>query len=430
MLPTYILEPSPTGKRRAYAQSLSLPKTRPFSSIDELSARLKAIRQGAVADLNLLEERLVGTLRGMPEVDVVVASETQQALRAFEEACESMDTVVINQSSVAIHELAPSLRASGFRVVESYSGEFPPAENRFAEYRDLPRATGDHLAESFGTSDLVKLRRQSVREDGVRDMVALIGVNAVSADDGSIFLLQHSRNISKVYQQARKLVLLVAVDKIVANQDDARLQTLGMGVFGWEARLPNMGRASASARLGEYPFLPASDVQGDVTVIVLDNGRKALLTGPYRDLLLCIGCRACVRSCPTGGFMEEPRGWSPKEYLYYFIRKQNPSLDLCLNCGMCRVECPLDIDLPGMMTLAKSERGSGRHPAGARLADLERLGRWGSRMPRLANLALGNSLSRRFADRALGISREAPLPTLHGDTFKRWLDSRHPTRRR
>jgi L-lactate utilization protein LutB len=388
------------------------------------------MRQEAVADLNGLEQRLVETLHGLPQVEVVVADDVQRAAEAIRQCSAAGSTIAINQSSVVIQEVAPVLRQTGFQVVDSYSGEFPDIENRFTGYHQLPRATSDHLVESFAGSDLARLRSASIETGGVQDFVALLGVNSISADDGTVFLLQHSQNISRVFQQARKLVLLVAIDKIVPTREEARLQTLGMGVFGWEARLLNLGKNGGDARLAASPSLPSTQAHSDILVIVMDNGRRRLLDGLYRDLLLCIGCRACVRSCPTYRFMAEKDGWSPKEYLYYFVQRRNPSLELCLSCGMCRIECPLDIDLPDMIMTARQERWPGRGADRAGLMDPERLGRWGSRMPGLANLALGNPVSRWFADRALGISRDAPLPRFRGDTLARWFRVRPGARGR
>ncbi len=236
MLSSFILEPSSTCKRRAYAQAIALPGSRRFPDLADFRSRLKSVRQEAVADLNGLEQRLVETLHALPQVEVVVADDVQRAVEAIRQCCDAGGTIAINQSSVVIQEVAPVLRQTGFQVVDSYSGEFPDIENRFTEYHQLPRVTSDHLVESFTGSDLARLRSASIETGGVKDFVALLGVNAISADDGTIFLLQHSQNISRVFQQARKLVLLVAIDKIVPAREEARLQTLGMGIFGWPRR--------------------------------------------------------------------------------------------------------------------------------------------------------------------------------------------------
>ncbi|UCC59356.1 MAG: 4Fe-4S dicluster domain-containing protein [Dehalococcoidia bacterium] len=238
------------------------------------------------------------------------------------------------------------------------------------------------------------------------------------------FFLQHFQNISRVFEQARQIILLVALDKIVLKKEEARRQALGMGVFGWEAKLLRLGSKGGESELDALSFIPSTQHHNDLAVIVMDNGRRQLQNGYYHDLLTCIGCRACIRSCPTQQFFGIDSGWSPKEYLYYFVQGKNGSLDLCLNCGMCRIECPLDIDLPGMIVQARCDQPKRQSLAGAILSNFEVMGHWASDSPVLANLALKNPLSRLIADRILGISKDAPMPGFHHDTLARWFKSR------
>ncbi|UCG82009.1 MAG: hypothetical protein JSW38_07235, partial [Dehalococcoidia bacterium] len=109
---------------------------------------------------------------------------------------------------------------------------------------------------------------------------------------------------------------------------------------------------------------------------------------------------------------------------YYFVQGKNGSLDLCLNCGMCRIECPLDIDLPGMIVHTRYDRTVRGALTGAILSNFEMMGRLGSHSPTLVNSVLRHSLSRLVADRVLGISRDAPIPNFRRDTLVRWFKSR------
>ena len=421
MLPMFILEPSSYQKRIAYSRTLALPRSSPFPNLEDLRLHLKELRQAAVANLDSLSERLLKTLHSLPRVEVFTANDAQQGVLAIQNICGTTKTIAINQSSVLTQEIAPALRQAGFQVIDSYSCEFPLSENRFAEYYQLPRVTADYLVDSFSASNLARLRTICIERGDAKDFVALLGVNSMSADDGTVFLVQHFHNISKAFQQARKLVLVVALDKIASGCEEARLQAVGTGIFGWEARLLKLGGQGGGTTLDALPSVPSSQADPDLLVIVMDNGRKRLLDGPYKDLLTCIGCRACIRNCPTHQFFGDDTGWSPKEYLYYFVQGQNPSLDLCLNCGMCRVECPLDIDLPGMMMMARARSPVRQTPASALISNFETVARWGCRFPSMTNTALSTSIPRWFADRILGVSKDAPMPTLSRDSLPRWL---------
>jgi Fe-S oxidoreductase len=98
-----------------------------------------------------------------------------------------------------------------------------------------------------------------------------------------------------------------------------------------------------------------------VRIILLDNGRRAWLDDPhYRDLFLCIGCRNCLLECPTQVYYGRETGWTPRDYLTAFLRGDNPSLGECITCGRCGARCPLDIDLPAMMSEARAQAGATR----------------------------------------------------------------------
>ena len=96
--------------------------------------------------------------------------------------------------------------------------------------------TFDSRFESFERpSDLLGRRAVAIEQEGTKDFVGLLGINAISAEDGSIVLLQHMSNIGRVFERAADIVLVAGVDKIVKNLDDAIFQTKCMAVFGAEA---------------------------------------------------------------------------------------------------------------------------------------------------------------------------------------------------
>ncbi|UCC59355.1 MAG: hypothetical protein JSV02_06235 [Dehalococcoidia bacterium] len=185
MLPTFILEPGSIPKRNAYGRSLASPITSPFPNLDDFRSNLKDLRKAAAAELDLLSETLVETLRNQANVEVFKANDAQQAVQALERICCTSQTIAVNQSSVLALEIIPELRQLDFRVIESYSGEFPLSENRFADYHQLPRGTTGHLVDSFTNTDLGRKRSVSTEKNGVKDFTALLGVNAISADNGT-----------------------------------------------------------------------------------------------------------------------------------------------------------------------------------------------------------------------------------------------------
>jgi L-lactate utilization protein LutB len=141
----------------------------------------------------------------------------------------------------------------------------------------------------------------------------------------------------------------------------------------------------------------------------------------YQDLLLCIGCRACNRHCPIRHtFDVEEYIWTPRNYLAEFMDRKSPSVDTCLHCEACRIHCPLEIDLPGMMWMAKMDtayrhRRSFSHRL---LGSPERLARAGSLSAPIANPALKLPPVRALVEAVAGLDHRANLPSFSRQTFR------------
>jgi L-lactate utilization protein LutB len=282
--------------------------------------------------------------------------------------------------------------------------------------------------DSFDQSvDLAALREASLRKQGSKDFTGLLGVNAISAEDGAVLLLQHMHNVSEIFTQANKLILVASLDKIVENLDAALFQTMCMAIFGWETLpLSLHGGTINKDTINTLPFVisPEQTARG-IHLIVFDNGRSQLLHNRYKELLACIDCRACIKNCPAFPFFEDGATWSPKEYIYFFATGKSPSLDLCLQCKRCQADCPLDIDLPSMILDARIEATAKRRRplCDSFLSSYETISKWGSSAPLLANAAIGNRLMRWLEEKTLGISKERRLPRFRHTTLAEWFRS-------
>src|SRR5438132_1034703 len=92
-------------------------------------------------------------------------------------------------------------------------------------------------------------------------------------------------------------------------------------------------------------------------VVLLDNGRSALLGGEFQDMLRCIRCSACMNHCPVyaavGG---HAYGWVYSGPMGAVL---TPSLlgvaeaghlpNASTLCGRCETVCPVKIPLPKLM---------------------------------------------------------------------------------
>jgi len=353
-----------------------------------------------------------------PGTECLLAPKGAQAAEFVRTIAADSRNIVINRSATVTNELKPHLANLGFRIIEPYNAEPDYLENRIADYWDLPGLLGKGLIPGF---EQHPINGGLGLEDGIRDFVAVLGVSAACADDGSVFFVQHSSNISRTLQEARQVVLVVALDKVVETRADATLQTECMGVFGLEAMLLNL-RHGRNDDFG-LDSLPAVEPTGRrFHVILLDNGRTRILASNLRELMLCIGCRRCVAQCPINHFMGHNGDvWSPRDHLFMFLLGQNPLMDACLHCEACRVECPLSIDLPGLMWLARADHAAshGRSLGQRLLGHPEALARMGSFTAPVSNTVADSKPARALIGAALGFDPRRSLPRFHRQTFAR-----------
>ena len=427
-MPVLLIEPASSGKRRHFAEILKEPRTQLQPSLEDVERRLREVRNYTLDHLDALASQLKATLAGRSEVEVTFAADPAQVVTILREVSGGTNRIAVNKSSVVNKELVPALISSGFEIMESYYDELKPFENKFGGYWDLPQVTFESLSESFARPvDLMALRRSSIQGNGAKDFIGLLGVNAVSANDGAVLFLQHSCNISQVFEQAKKVILVTGLEKIVRNLDDAIFQTKCMALFGLEAlALDIHSRTGDKSDIESLPFnVPPQQSVEKIHLILLDNGRSQMLRSRYKELLACIGCRACARTCPAYQFPVDDARWSPREYVYFLGR--NPSMErrLCLQCKTCEANCPLGIDLPGMILDAKAELMLKKHrPLTDRvLANAEIAERWGSHTPWLANPLMRSRALRWMGEKALGISKERQLPRVQRRTFAKWFRS-------
>jgi len=428
MVPVILIEPDSTGKRRHIAATLLGPKgVFPHPTTEEIKEQLRELRSYSVGHLDSLVDQLTSRLTATPEVELSFATDAAEAVETIK-GISGNTPIAISKSALATNELMPALVASGLHVIETYYEQFDAFENRFSKPWQLPAVEYESVLEAFDRrTDLGALRNSSVRKQGSKNFTGLLGVNAISANDGAVVLVQHAYNISEIFTQADRLILVASLDKIVQDLEAAVFQARCMAVFGWEALpLSLRGGTGGEESINLLPFEVSPDQTSKrIHLILLDNGRRQLLHGRYQDLLACIGCRACARSCPAFPFIVNGVPSNPKEYIHSFVTGRNPSLELCLQCRSCRVDCPVDIDLPGMIldTKIAAMTGKQRQFRDRFLANPEIMMRWGRLMPVLANVATNNGPMRWLGEKTLGISKERPLPRFQGTTLARWFRS-------
>jgi Fe-S oxidoreductase len=167
----------------------------------------------------------------------------------------------------------------------------------------------------------------------------------------------------------------------------------------------------------------------------------------------CNGCGACrsqlseVRMCPMFRFApaEESSPRAKANLLRGILTGQLPTAtltselfksvtDLCVNCHMCRLECPATVDIPRLMMEGKGAYvlTNGLSTSDWLMSRVDRLSWLGSRFAPAANWAIGNPAARWLMEKMLSVARGRKLPRFASRSFLRIAERRRlsrPTRR-
>lgn len=169
-----------------------------------------------------------------------------------------------------------------------------------------------------------------------------------------------------------------------------------------------------------------------------------------RNLEQCNGCGACLKEAPTmcptfiatGREIMSTRGRANAIRAALELRGMSSddpltspelaeALDNCLSCKACVSECPSNVNL----ALLKAElhyahiRRDGIRLRERLFAGVDRFGRWGCKMPWLANELLSSFFVRQFLAWGLGITARRPLPLFSRTRFDHWFAQRQRLKR-
>ncbi len=426
MLPLMLIEPTARQKQHRLAKVI-LGGSVEYSQ-EEVKLHLKQIRYHSADNIAELAEKFRRSIASYSDAQVTFADDATGAIDYITHVTQDTKAIAIGKSSTT-NELRPGLEKSGYTLIDTYSPQFSQhdeVEKKINYPWQLPAILSQSAWDTFDYSS--DAGQQAMPGQGVKDIVALLGVNAASAEDGSIFFLQHSANISTILRQARKLILVIGLEKIVGSRSEAFFQTKCAGAYGMESILldlkigdTNQGVTNLLAEIPE-----AADLGRELHIVLLDNGRTSIAKGDYKELLRCIGCRACLKQCSGYRYLEE-FSYYPREYLWSFLIGYNPSIELCAHCAMCQVDCPVDINLPQLIARAKAEYSAkiARLRDNRVLMNMTKLAPLGSLGALLVNRLSRVKLLRTLVEKITGIDRRRKSPTFHYVTFERWFRSRH-----
>jgi L-lactate dehydrogenase complex protein LldF len=284
---------------------------------------------------------------------------------------EANARLVTKGKSMVSEEIALNahLEAQGLEVVETDLGEYlvqirhetpshiiaPAIHLTEAQIEADFRRQHTHLPKDRPLDEPVKIvseARQILREKFIKADVGITGANFLIAETGSSIIVTNEGNGDLTQSLAKVHVVVTSIDKVVPTLEDATtlLRLLARSATGQEF--------SVYTTFSTGPRRPEdADGPEQYHVVVLDNGRSALLDTPFREVLRCIRCGACMNHCPVYGAVGgHAYGWVYPGPIGAVLNPALIGLDEASHlpnastfCGRCESVCPMKIPLPGLM---------------------------------------------------------------------------------
>ena len=256
-----------------------------------------------------------------------------------------------------------ALEAERIRVVETDLGEYivqlrgeKPAHILTPAVHLRRTDVGKLFHEKLGipyTEDIPTLTntaRKVLREVFLTADVGISGVNFGVAETGTICVVSNEGNARMITTFPPVHIALMGMERLVRNLDD-------LGIM-----LSLLARSATGQKLSVYTQLIHSPFPGQQRhLILLDNGRSQLRNSPLKESLYCIRCSACLNACPVfreiGGHAYNSPYSGPIGSVIsagFFGSDFVPLAQASSLCGACKEACPVDIDLPKLLTRVRA----------------------------------------------------------------------------
>lgn len=404
-------------------------------------------------DLYLEEYERNATAAGAKVHWAATAAEAREIVLRI---CRDAGAKTVTKGKSMISEeiaLNAHLEAAGMEVVETDLGEYLVQIRGEAPSHIIAPAI--HLTQDMVEADFRRLHtslpkdrvlaepaqlvgeaRAILREKFLAAEVGITGANFLVAETGSSVIVTNEGNGDLTQSLAKVHIAVASIEKIVPTLEDlsAIIRLLARSATGQEI--------STYTTLSTGPRRPGDpDGPEEYHVVILDNGRSAMLGTPFREALRCIRCGACMNHCPVyaavGG---HAYGWVYPGPIGSVLTPQFLGVKRAANlpnastfCGRCEAVCPIKIPLPKLLRHWReaefSEGGqSWSYRTGLRVwANFARKPRVYHAAARLGIALLGGLGKRRGAFRWLpltsGWTRYRDLPTPQGRTFQQlWAE--------
>ena len=351
-------------------------RTKAFTTLpdpQERRQRAHAVRADVIGHLDEYLEKFIAkvTENGITVHRAKDAAEANGIFLQIVGAIRKSPLLVAKSKSMVTEEIGlnHALEEAGHRVVETDLGEYiiqlrgeKPAHIITPSVHLRRHEVGELFAEKLGipyTEDIPTLTdtaRKELREVFLTADVGVSGVNFGVVETGTLTLVTNEGNGRMVTTLPPVHIAVMGMERLLRNLDDLALM------------LSLLPRSATTQKISVYTQLihsPENEQQKHL--ILVDNGRSRLQKSRLQEILYCIRCGSCLNACPVfreiGGHGYLGTDGSIAPYPGPIGSVVSPGLlgenyvqlaQASSLCGACKDACPVDIDLPKLLTRVRA----------------------------------------------------------------------------
>ncbi len=204
-------------------------------------------------------------------------------------------------------ELNPALEAMGAEVVETDLGEFivqqcgekpfhivgPAMHKTLGQIHDLfCELAGELLPDD--PVGLTRFARRRLRQKFLNADIGITGGNFGVAASGTVVLVTNEGNGRLSTTLPRVHIVVMGIERLVPDFESLEpILTVLPWAGGGERITAYVTALTGPRREGD------GDGPEELHIVLVDNGRSAILGSKYNDVLHCIRCGACLDVCPV-----------------------------------------------------------------------------------------------------------------------------------
>ncbi|MEH7527126.1 iron-sulfur cluster-binding protein [Priestia megaterium] len=421
---------------------------------EEWRALGEEIRQHTLENLDYYLEQLTDNVakRGGHVFFAQTAEEANEYIKNV--ARKKQAKKVVKSKSMVTEEIHmnAALEELGCEVIETDLGEYilqvddhdPPSHIVAPALHKNKEQIRDVFQEKLSykktekPEELALHAREMLRKEFLSADIGITGCNFAIAESGSISLVTNEGNARLTTALPKTQITVMGMERIVPTFEE------------FEVLVSLLTRSAVGQRLTSYvtaltgPRLPGEvDGPEEFHLVIVDNGRSAILGTEFQSVLQCIRCAACVNVCPVyrhigghsyGSIYSGPIGAVLSPLLGgYEDYKELPYASTL--CAACTDACPVKIPLHELLHKHRQQivEKEGKAPISEKLAmKAFGLGAASSSLytvgAKVAPAALtpfmsGSSISKGPGPlKAWTESREFPAPTK--ERLRDWFDKR------